>query len=79
MPLTQILGGFERKNSRVTIALSNLPKVGHIWVSEIIELRRRKNQGKPTLLRHAFLHAATGFTAAVAAERGRTGGCTRRP
>ena len=35
MPLTQILGGFERKNSRVTIALSNLPKVGHICVSEI--------------------------------------------
>jgi len=35
MPLTQIVGGFERKNSRVTIALSNLPKVGHICVSEI--------------------------------------------
>ena len=38
MPLTQLLGGFERKNSRVTIALSNRPKVGHICVSEITAL-----------------------------------------
>ncbi len=41
MPLTQIFGGFERKSSRVTIALSNLPKVGHICVSEITPIPPR--------------------------------------